>query len=88
MAKYVIDMPQEGKTGFANNDWNIPLVLSNALNNATPLEEVLEDIKGEIEQEKVNTSNLHYDDLEQAESFNCGIANALYIIDNHINKDI
>lgn len=46
--KFVIDIPKEELTVYANDDWNIPLVLSDALKNATPLEEILQEVKAHM----------------------------------------
>lgn len=47
---------------------------------------MLSEIQMEIEEEKVSTQHLHYDDLENAESCNNGIDNCIDIIQQKINS--
>ena len=47
---------------------------------------MLTDIQLEIEEEKTNTEHLHYDELEQAESYNIGVDNCSDIIQQKINQ--
>lgn len=47
---------------------------------------MLTEIQLEIEEEKRNTEHLHYDDLENAESYNTAIDNCIDIIQQKINS--
>lgn len=47
---------------------------------------ILTEIQLEIEEEKTNTEHLHYDELEQAESYNIGVDNCSNIIQQKINS--
>lgn len=47
---------------------------------------MLEELKMEIEEEKTDTKHLHYDDLENAESYNNGIDNSIDVIQTRIDK--
>ena len=44
------------------------------------------EIQLEIKKEKISTEHLHYDDLENAESYNTGIDNSIAIIQDSIDK--
>jgi len=46
---------------------------------------MLTELQLEIEKEKQNTKYLHYNDLENAESYNNGIDNCINIIQQKIN---
>ena len=47
---------------------------------------MLTKIQLEIEEEKISTENLHYDDLENAESYNTGIDTCTDIIQDSIDE--
>lgn len=47
---------------------------------------ILTELQQEINEEKANTENLHYDDLENAESYNVGIDNSIDTIQERIDK--
>lgn len=47
---------------------------------------MLSEIQLEIEEEKQDTKHLHYNDLENAESYNNGIDNCIDIIQQKIDK--
>lgn len=46
---------------------------------------MLTELQLEIEEEKRDTNHLHYDDLENAESYNNGIDNCIDSIQQKIN---
>jgi len=47
---------------------------------------MLTDLQLEIEEEKQDTKHLHYDDLENAESYNNGIDNCIDTIQQKITE--
>lgn len=47
---------------------------------------MLTELQLEIEEEKTNTEHLHYDELEQAESYNNSIDNCIDSIQQRINE--
>ena len=47
---------------------------------------MLKDIQLEMEEEKINTKHLHYDDLQNAENYNTGIDNCIDTIQARIDK--
>lgn len=47
---------------------------------------MLEDLKSGIEEEKQDTKHLHYDELENAESYNNGIDNCIDSIQQKIDE--
>lgn len=47
---------------------------------------ILTELQLEIEEEKTNTEHLHYNELEQAESYNNGIDNCIDTIQQKINS--
>lgn len=50
------------------------------------LDKIRTEIQSEIEEEKIDTERLYYDDLERAESYNTGIDNCIDIIQVIIDK--
>ena len=75
--KIVIDIPEEMHEQIMNG--YVPLGISKYLKNATPLSEVLDSIKGEIEEQK--HSRCYYEDEMYA--YRVAIADVLEIIDKY-----
>ena len=95
MSKYVIDISKEIVDLCKRDKLHFePLaeLLENQVANATPLDQVLEEIKGEIEKEKCYrgiTGNPAIDkhDIGLDRYFDRGLERALKIIDKHIGKE-
>ena len=82
--KLVIDIPDDiwGKV----KDGYVPLGISKHLQNGTPLEKVLEDIKAEIEQVKaIMNEEIIEHDRKDLINFVNGLNQCLCIIDKHIS---
>ena len=74
--KLVIDIPQKEYERAKNGEWNCTII-NKAVTDATPLEEVLEDIKAELKEDITGLDK----DLEK----DCTIRWACDVIDKHIS---
>ena len=84
--KYVIDMPDEIVQDIKENYIGNDVVYCNIRYTATPLEEVLEDIKAEIEQVKaIMNEEIIEHDRKDLINFVNGLNQCLCIIDKHIS---
>lgn len=75
--KLVIELTDKMHQAVKDGTWCGNDLWYNALKDATPLEKVLEEIKGEIE------NDWQLKEMPSA-PFSCGLRKALEIIENHI----